>query len=184
MKNRIFVALVAGLALTVGAASASAAFIDGDITFSGDFDTMGGTLGTTTGIDFLGDDFTVDDATGDFASAGIGAGSVGFFQDFVFNPLNPATTDPLWSIGGFDFALEAVSIVFQSDMFLVLSGTGTLSSAGFDDTFGTWNLSGNAAGSLFNFSSGSTSEGIPAPATLLLIGLGLAGFAASRRAIR
>ncbi len=182
MKTKAWASTLLAAAMLFGAANASAAFITGSITMSGDFVPTGGaTLGTATGIDFIADDFGVDDTTGDFAGAGIGAGDVGFFQDFQFNPLNPSPVDPLWAIGGFEFTLEAITIDFQNDFFLALSGTGTLSALGFDDTAGTWSLTANSAGALFNFSSGSTATGIAEPASLLLVGLGLIGFAASRR---
>lgn len=180
MKNRIIATILMTFGLALGATTASAVLIEGDITMSGDFAPTGGTgLGNATGIDFLGDDFQVDDANGDFAAYGISFGDTGFYQDFVFNPLNPATTDPLWAIAGFEFALEAVSIVFQSNDFLILRGTGTVSHVDFDDTNGTWNLTGNRAGMLFNFSSGASA--VNEPAILFLMGLGLVGFAAARR---
>ncbi len=148
---------------------------------SGDFAPTGGTnLSDATGIDFLGDDFTVDGANGDFAASGIAAGDTGVIQDFQFNPLAPSPVDPLWSIGGFTFALESITVDFQNENFLLLSGTGLLSAAGFDDTSGFWNLSGNSAGALFNFSAGSTA--IPVPGSLLLFGsaLGFAGWVRRR----
>ena len=180
MKQQKLAAILLATAMAFGALPASAGFISGAITMSGDFAPTGGPgLGDATGIDFLGDDFSVDSVTGDFASAGIVFGDIGFFQDFQFSPLNPAPVDPLWAILGFEFALEAVSVDFQSANFLVLSGTGTLSGVGFDDTSGTWNLTGNSAGVLFNFSAGSVAA--PEPATLALIALGIIGFAVARR---
>jgi hypothetical protein len=151
---------------------------------SGDFAPTGGTgLADATGIDFLGDDFMVDDATGDFALAGIVTGSVGFYQDFQFAPLNPAPVDPLWAIGGFEFALANITVSFQSANFLVLEGTGTISANGFDDTAGTWIMTANRSGTLFNFSSGSSAV-VSEPGMLLLLGLGFAGAALARRRVR
>jgi len=179
MKTSTTTAVLAGIALLFSGASASAAFVSGSITFSGDFAPTGGTgLGDATGIDFLGDDFDVDGVTGDFASAGIVAGDIGSINDFQFNPLFPSPVSPLWSIAGFAFELSAVNIEFQAPGFLLLSGTGTVSAAGFDDTAGSWSLSANQAGSIFNFSSGTT---VAEPASLALIGLGLIGLAAGRR---
>jgi len=180
MKTRIlnFAALAIATAFVAG--TANAAFVVGDITMSGDFAPTGGTgLGDATGIDFIGDDFTVDDTNGDFS--GILTGDIGFYQDFQFNPLFPSPVDPLWAIGGFEFTLASVSIDFQSSIVIALSGTGTISGNGFDDTVGSWILTGNAAGSLFNFSAGNT---VDEPAALALVGLGLLGFGLRRRRTR
>ncbi|MDH3769026.1 MAG: hypothetical protein OES99_11310, partial [Gammaproteobacteria bacterium] len=111
MKTKLLVSAIMSCVLLLGATTASAVFIDGAITMSGDYAPTGGTgLSDATGIDFLADDFAVDDATGDFAAAGIGFGDIGIFQDFDFAPLNPAPVDPLWSIAGFAFSLESVSV--------------------------------------------------------------------------
>ncbi len=178
-KNFISFAIMA-LVMSFASVNASAAFIEGAITMSGDFAPTGGSgLGDATGLDFLGDDFNVDGATGTFANAGISAGDLGAYNDFIFNTL-PGPTD-IWEIDGFSFTLSSVSIVFQTDFFLVLEGSGSISAAGFDDTFGTWNLTGNSAGSLFNFSSGVVSQGVSEPATLALVGIALIGLVGLRR---
>jgi len=169
---------IIALVMVFGASPASAALIIGDITMSGDFAPTGGTnLSDATGIDFLGDDFNVDGANGDFAAV---IGLTGSIQDFQFNPLAPSPVDPLWSVGGFTFVLDAISVDFQNESFLLLSGTGVLTGVGFDDTSGIWNLSGNSAGALFNFSAGSTL--VPVPGSLLLFGsaLGFAGWVRRR----
>ncbi|MEM7083452.1 MAG: PEP-CTERM sorting domain-containing protein [Pseudomonadota bacterium] len=169
--------IVAAALLAVGF-NASAGFIEGQITMSGDFQPVGGDgIADATGIDFIGDDFRVDGATDDFADAGIMSGDIGQYFDFSFDPLAPGTT--VWSIGGFSFALDSINVVLQNNFFIVLQGTGMLSGNGFEDTAGSWNLTGNAAGSLFNFSSGTTA--ISEPATLALVGLGFIGLAVARR---
>ncbi len=158
--------------------NASAGFINGDITMSGDFLPTGGTgLGDATGIDFQGDDFVVDGATEDFAASGIMAGDVGTYFDFSFDPLSAGTQ--VWAIGDWSFALDSITVLLQTDFFIVLQGTGMLSGAGFEDTVGYWNLTGNAAGALFNYSSGTSA--IAEPATLALVGLGFIGIAVARR---
>ncbi len=180
---------LAGLAiLGLGAAplTASAVVIEGALTFSGDFVPTGGAgtdLSDATGLDFIGDDFDVDGASGDFADAGISQGDIGFIQDFEFDDLNTAPIDPLWSIGGFSFALEEIAVNFQNSMFLVLVGRGEISRAGYSNTPGVWTLTANTAPGaqsiLFNFSAGTGA--IPEPGSMLLVGLGLAGLAAARR---
>lgn len=158
--------------------NASAGFINGDITMSGDFIGTGGMgLGDATGIDFIGDDFDVDGATEDFAAAGIVQGDTGTYYDFSFDPLAAGTM--VWSIGDFSFALDSITVLLQTNYFIVLQGTGMLSGVGFEDTTGYWNLTGNAAGALFNYSSGTSA--IAEPATLGLLGLGFVGIAVARR---
>ena len=147
--------LILAVILALGPLSANADFIVGAITMSGDFAPTGGTdLGDATGLDFLGDDFLVDGATGDFAASGIGPGDTGFLQDFDFSPLGPNPVNPLWAIGGFEFSLQSISVVYQTTFFIVLSGEGTLSGGEFDDTPGSWSLTGNSAGLIFNYSAG------------------------------
>lgn len=158
--------------------SASAGFISGAITMSGDFAPTGGTgLADATGIDFLGDDFHVDAATEDFAAMGIMAGDIGTYNDFSFDPLTAGTT--VWTISGFSFALDSITVLFQSNHFLALEGNGYISGNGFEDTYGYWNLTGNGAGGLFNFSSGANA--VSEPATFALVGLGFIGLAVARR---
>lgn len=157
---------------------ASAIPIDGEITFSGDFVPTGGvSLSTATGLTFPGNDFDVDDAIGAFAAAGIVQGDTGTINDFSFNPLAPSPVSPLWSISGFSFVLESVTIELQTNKFLVLSGSGYITGAGFEDTAGEWNLTANTLSALFNFSSGTASVEVPEPSTLVLFGLGLLLFA-------
>lgn len=183
-------AAVAMLALAGIPLSASAAFITGSISMSGDFVPTGGAgldLSDATGLDFTGDDFDVDVVTGDFATAGIMAGDIGTINDFQFNPLSPAPVDPLWTIDIFDFALASIDSISQGAAFLELTGSGTISGTGFFDTDGIWVLTANTSGTgtpslLFNFSSGTGAlPTVPEPGTLLLLGIGIAGLAANRR---
>jgi len=137
-------------------------------------------LASATGLDFdNADNADVDSVSGDFA-AYVSIGDDVTMTDFQFNPLSPDPVSPLWSVGGFSFDLESVSIDFQSSTFLALSGTGVATGNGFDPTPGIWYLSVNPAGGTFNFSSGTT---VPEPASLAIISLGLLGlgFASRRR---
>ncbi len=177
MTIRAMAAGILAATFAFAALPASASFINGSITMSGDFVPVGGsTLGTATGIDFLNDDFGVDDATEDFSDAGIGEGDLGTINDFTFVGVVPAFD--LWSVGGFTFNMTSTQVVFQNDWFLLLTGIGTISGNGFLETYGSWSLSANTGGSLFNFSAGTAA---PEPGTMALLGLGTLGMLAGRR---
>lgn len=180
MNTRIFAASLLSTCLGLVALPASASFVLGDLTVSGDFAPFGGvSLADATGIDFIGDDLVVDAASDDFASMGIAPGDTGIMFDFEFGAGAPGFD--LWALGGFTFHSNAPRLVFQNTNFLIVQGTGTVTGNGYLETSGSWSLTANRAGSLFNFSSGTT---VPEPATILLLGIGFAGFGvrAMRRA--
>ncbi len=165
-----FAGALIGLVLAFGAMPASAALITGDLTFSGNFETSG-PLGSATGLSFPGNDFDVDGSNGDFAT--ISQGDIGSISDFdLSGPL-------LFDIAGFSFDIGNISIVAQTDSFLLLSGTGTVSAAGFDTTLVEFNFSANVNGPIKNFSAGATA--IPVPGALLLFGYALAALGLRRR---
>lgn len=172
--------------------SAFAQLFTGAISYSSGADTYipveaDGTTPTSLaladGIDFVGQTFEVSGSpTGDFDTY-LQPGDIGNIYDFVFNPPSLPVT-PLWDITGnggefIKFDLESVNIDFQGANALVLSGTGTIHSDSFDDTAGTWNFTANQNGQTFSWSGGN--EAVPEPATMLLLGSGLAGIAGVAR---
>ncbi|MDH3646041.1 MAG: hypothetical protein OER80_04650 [Gammaproteobacteria bacterium] len=162
--------VVVGLVLAFSALSASAATIAGDLTFSGDF-SAGGPLSIATSLSFPANDFDVDGSSGDFS--GIAQGDIGSISDF--NLVGPAQ----FSIAGFSFNISDIQVVTQSDAFLLLTGTGTVTAAGFDATDVVFALSANVNGPLSNFSAGASA--IPLPGALILFGSALAGALGFRR---
>lgn len=130
---------------------------------------------------------------------GAGAGLTGTIADlqFVGFPGATAPTTPFWTITnpfgagpGDDvtasFDITSLFINTQTDAAIVLTGTGLMHLTGYDPTPGTWSFSGNTSGgqTLGTFSWSADATPIPEPATLGLLGAGLIGFAAFRRARR
>ena len=156
--------------------------ISGTIGLSGSMtpqDSSGVTtsLGSAAQLSLFGA-FVSQDPTGSFAAPIIGSAVSKFDTVTTSNPLIlGGGADPLWEVGGFRFNLLSSTVNTQNDTYINVSGYGVLSHDGYQDTYGSWHLSGNPLGAGFNFSAGS----VPAPAALGLIGLGLIGFSLGRR---
>ncbi len=186
MKTTIIKSLLAAMLLLPFAASAAP--IDGEIIIGGSLlpTCSGGddpcTMDIADGLDFFtdaGDNTAIVAGTsGDFAGL---FGAIVTMSDFVFDPF--ATVDPLWTVGDFSFALESLNIIGQTATTLDLRGTGTITGAGFDDTFGVWTLSADAASPTITFAWSSTTLA-PEPGILVLFGIGLIGVLGARRLAR
>lgn len=188
MKHLTFKTFAAlALVATLSTGPAQAAAIDGSLNFGGAVTAIPGpAIGDAIGLSFTSG-FLVTDATGTFSDAGIGIGDSGTLADFFFNPLMPSPVNPLLTIlfdggpGKFSFALESVEIVGQSDMFLALSGVGTLSGTGLDSTPYDISISVDGAGSLYAFSGTLAPTVVPVPGALILLMSGLAALGVVRR---
>jgi hypothetical protein len=108
------------------------------------------------------------------------------FKPFVFDP-PAASVLPLWTFtylgNTYSFDATSVTVPFKSVNLLAVEGVGMAHVAGRDDTAGIWNITANKAGVSFSFSSsaGTPEATIPDSGnTLLLLGLGLTGFALLR----
>lgn len=146
-----------------------------------------------TGIDFNPNLFIVNSKTGSFSSI---TSAIGSITDFQFDPvlgINDGSNGitavssivDFWTIDGFSFELTSVTKGFTNnpDKFLILDGIGIMSGNGFDSTAGSWSFTGDNSGSTFSWSAGSSAS-VPEPGMLALLGIGLAGFAASRKLVR
>ncbi len=88
-----------------------------------------------------------------------------------------SVTNPLWSFtdSGNTYSFELATLV-SNPTHLLMSGTGTLKATGFDDTAGFWQYT-SQIGLTFSAGAAPVSE----PATLALLGLGIAGLGFARR---
>jgi len=187
-------ALAGAITLALGTSSAFAAAIVGDIAFSQLSTTTitptggSGTMATATGFSFGnpvpgGYNMQAVASTGTFVAEGVVAGfpggTLGTQYAFTFSPNTPV--NPLWTIDGFSFSATSFTLVSQTNSLVTIRGAGVISHAGYDDSVGQWDFTANNSGSVFSWSSSAT---VPLPATVGLIGLGLAAVGAvSRRRV-
>ncbi len=167
--------------LCVGQAQATP--ITGDLGFSGASTFNTTSLATAKRINswfaFVGT------TSGSFVGVPIGS-AVTLAMPWTFNPSTP--TPGLWSVGGFSFDLATAAIDVQNSHLLMITGTGTLSGAGFDPTSGTWAFSAQSAAGIrqasFTFSADTTGAGVPdGGTTVMLLGAALGALGLARRYI-
>lgn len=193
MKTIKKIQVLIGILLFSVAIEVTAVPITGEIGMGGNFIAVDSSWNTTdidlaTGIAFDPNLFIVNSATGSFS----GVSAVGTIENFQFGSglgiddgSGSGTTAvssiiDFWTIDDFSFELTSVVKLdaSSSTTFLDLEGTGIIRAAGFEATMGTWSFTGENDGSTFTWSAGTA---VPEPTILALMGIGLLGFAVSRR---
>jgi hypothetical protein len=158
--------------------SAQASMIKGQLDFAGAA-TINRENGMFTSFDYLYDPFVVY-ATEDFAT------SIGHTVNADLDPINflsLSLPETLWSVNGFSFSLQSLSINDGT----TAGGTGIISHALFDDTEGFWSFTtqGNSdTDGTFGFSSTAMPSAVTVPAAVWLFGtalIGLVGFGKRRK---
>ncbi len=187
-----FLALLALISFGLFAQQTHATLINGAIGFTGTVELNTASAGTATQVTawhYTGTTGSplVNAADGDFL------GTLGTFATFTAPWTFTSGLSPLWTVGGFTFDLLTSAIVTQGfDVhgmgYVTVSGTGIVSHAGFDNTFGTWNFTTQDPSSggqqpVFSFSAAgqATPDG---GSTVALLGLTLAGIEGLRRKLR
>ena len=176
-----------GACLLLAYQSANAVSINGSVEIGGPFQPVDDGspanvvgLDVATGVEFTNNGLVLD-SSGDLS--GLAFGQSVTMTDFQFDPSlspNPVT---VWSTGGFSFTMDSVTINTspRSTTELSLSGTGTVSGTGYDDTPGQWNFTAQTANDVTFSWSSSTVSAVPVPAAVWLFGSGLVGLAGVAR---
>lgn len=175
MKKLLIVcSLVAALSCFM-AANAVAIPITGAISFSGTSVQSDPSLLVATAFTDFGT--VVVSETGGTGSYGdVDAGEAVTFTPFTFRPFSPVT--PLWSFdfAGKTFSFDATGLTISPGTTLntiTMHGPGIAHITGLTDTPGNWYFSANGAGGTASFSA--STQAVPEPGTMLLLGMGLVG---------
>jgi hypothetical protein len=164
MKNKIFLTAAASLLALSLSTGASAALITGTLAYS----TL--TSGSAWSFDHAANTITVGDGQVDFVSGDLAStialgDTVVALPTFTYDVFLPSVN--IWDL---------VDSYTENPGNLYLTGSGTVSKAGFEDTNMAWTISGNS----LTFAAIT----VPEPSVIALFGLGLLGLGLARRKIR
>lgn len=171
---------IAAAGLLTLSSIATAMPISGDINFTGlaSYNVAGGEVSE---IAFTNTPEVLS-ASGSFSSVAISSPVTIPNNPFILANLPLA----LWSVGGFTFELKTVAFNAVTNsgfgQSASVSGYGTISKAGYDDTSGIWGFtSQSAVGDISNGEFSFSAVTVPEPGTIALLGMALIGFGVARR---
>ena len=176
MKQTLKRFAIAAVAVAMTSTAAVAVTVSGAIDIVGD--VTQNSVGSTDGVEFVPGTGVVLGTAGNFSS-------IARLTPVELTNITFASPGEIWSVGGFTFTADSfTSIDFNDEGGKNFTAFGTLASADYDDTPGTFRFSSQTSGVTASFSSSTLAAAVPVPAAgFLLISalIGVGGISARRR---